>query len=88
MAEEDAENLGQGEHELPVRQPQQQVLVHVFAQQEGPLLGAGGTEVEDTATEGPEVLVSTTRIGTLDPREAPAVVTAVQEPPDGLRDAL
>jgi hypothetical protein len=33
-----------------VRQPQQELLVHVLAQQEGPLLG--GMEVKNAATEG------------------------------------
>jgi hypothetical protein len=30
---EDAQDLGQREHELPVRQPQQELLVHVLAAQ-------------------------------------------------------
>ena len=38
VAEEDAEDLGQGEDELPVRQPQQELLVHVLAQKQGALL--------------------------------------------------
>ena len=35
VSEEDAEDLGQREHELLVRQPPPQLLVHVLAQQEG-----------------------------------------------------
>jgi hypothetical protein len=38
VAEEHAEHLGDGEDELAVGQPQQELLVHVLAQQEGPLL--------------------------------------------------
>jgi hypothetical protein len=36
VSEEDAEDLGQGEDELPVGQPQ--LLVHVLAQKQGALL--------------------------------------------------
>ena len=52
VPKKDAKDLGKGENELTVRQSQQQLLVHVLAQQEGPLLGAGGTQVEDAAAEG------------------------------------
>ena len=38
VAEEDAQDLGNGEDELTVGQPQQELLVHVLAQQEGPIL--------------------------------------------------
>jgi hypothetical protein len=72
VSEEDAEDLGQvgavarprGEDELPVRQPQQELLVHVLAQKQGALLRTGGTKsvrwpdqgMEDAAAEGPKVL--------------------------------
>ena len=56
VAEEDAQDLGQGEDELPVRQSEQKPLVHVLAQEQRPLLRARGAEMEDGATEGPEVL--------------------------------
>jgi hypothetical protein len=36
VPKEDAKDLGDGEGELPVRQPQQQPLVHVLAQKQGP----------------------------------------------------
>jgi hypothetical protein len=52
VAEEYAEHLGQGEHELLVRQPQQELLVHVLAKKKRPFLGARGAEMEDPATEG------------------------------------
>ena len=74
VSEEDAEDLGQvgaaarprGEDELPVRQPQQELLVHVLAQKQGALLRTGGTKsvrwpdqgMEDAAAEGPKVLQS------------------------------
>jgi hypothetical protein len=38
MTKECTEHLGNGEDELAVGQPQQELLVHVLAQQEGPLL--------------------------------------------------
>jgi len=58
VAEEDPQDLGQGEDELPVRQPQQELLVHVLAQKQGTLLRTGGTKMEDAAAEGPKVLQS------------------------------
>ena len=61
-----------------VREPQQELLVHVLAEQEGPLLGAGGAEalrrpalgVQDLARKGPEVLGLASGIGALDPGDA------------------
>jgi hypothetical protein len=38
VAKECTEHLGNGEDELAVGQPKQELLVHVLAQQEGPLL--------------------------------------------------
>ena len=38
VTKECTEHLGNGEDELAVWQPQQELLVHVLAQQEGPLL--------------------------------------------------
>jgi hypothetical protein len=38
VTKECTEHLGNGEDELAVGQPQQELLVHVLAQQEGPLL--------------------------------------------------
>jgi hypothetical protein len=40
IAEKDPEGLGQREDELPVRQGEQQVLVEVLGEQQGPLLAA------------------------------------------------
>ena len=88
VSEEDAQDLGQREHELPVRQPQQELLVHVLAQQEGALLGAGGTEVEDAAAEGAEVLQAAVGVGTVDSCDTPAVVTATQKALHRLGDPL
>jgi hypothetical protein len=66
VSEEDTQDLGQREDELPVRQPQQELLVHVLAQKQGALLRTGGTKavpwpaqgMEDAAAEGPKVLQS------------------------------
>ena len=52
VAEEDAQHLGKREdepqggplHRLAVRQPQQELLVDVLAEQQGALLGARGTQ--------------------------------------------
>ena len=88
VAEEDAQHLGKREDELAVRQPQQQLLVHVLAQQQGTLLRTGGTKsvrwpdqgMEHAAAEGPKVFQSAVRVGTLDPGHTSAVVTAGEEP--------
>ena len=55
-----------GEDELPVRQPQQKLLVHILAQKQGTLLRTGGTKVEYAAAEGPKVLQSAVGVRALD----------------------
>ena len=80
MAEEHAKDLGKGEDELPVRQPQQELLVDVLSQKQGALLGARGTEVEDAAAEGAEVIQSAVGVCALDSGDTPAIVAAGEEP--------
>jgi len=46
------QDLGEGEDHLPVREPQQQPLVQVLAEQQGALLRAGRARVEDLTREG------------------------------------
>ena len=57
------QDLGEGEDHLPVREPQQQPLVHVLAEQQGALPRAGRAKVEDLTREGTEVLGSAIGVG-------------------------
>jgi len=52
VAKEDAKSLGEREDKLPVGQGEQQLLVEVLGEQEGPLLAAGGAEVESRQENG------------------------------------
>ena len=52
VTEKAAQHLGEGKDHLPVRQLQQQPLVHVLSEQQGAFLGTGRTEVENLAAEG------------------------------------
>ena len=51
MAEEHAQHLGECKDHLPVGKTQQETLVHVLAEQQGALLRAGRTQMEDLAAE-------------------------------------
>jgi len=51
-----AQHLGEGKDHLPVRQSQQQPLVHALSEQQGAFLGTGRAEVENLAAEGTEVI--------------------------------
>jgi len=42
--------------ELPVRQPQEEVVCQVLPEEEGALLATGGAEEEGLAREGPEIV--------------------------------
>jgi hypothetical protein len=57
VAEEDAQHLGECEDHLPVGEAKQKLLVHVFDEQQGALLGAGRTQMEDLAAEGGSTLM-------------------------------
>jgi hypothetical protein len=46
------QDLGEGEDHLPVREPQQQPLVQVLAEQQGALLRARRAKMEDLTQEG------------------------------------
>jgi hypothetical protein len=104
VAEEDAQHLGKREdeplggllHRLSMRQPQQELLVHVLAQKQGALLRTGRAEavqwpaqgMEHAAAERAKVLQSAIRVCTLDSGDAPAIVTAGQEALNRLADPL
>jgi hypothetical protein len=88
VAEEDAQYLGEREDHLPVGESKQEPLVHILAEQQGALLGAGRTQMEDLAAEGSKAVRFTFRIGALNPRDSLRVVPAVQQASHGLRDAL
>jgi len=64
---------------LPVRKNQQQLLVHVRAEQERALPRTGGAQVEDFATEGSEVFGFTAGIVALDSGDAFCTVARLQE---------
>jgi len=76
------------EDELPVGQGQQEPLVHVLGEQQGPFLRAGGIEVEGLAAEGTEVFRSTAGIGALNAGYTLGVVPAQDELVYYLADAL
>ena len=86
VAEEDSEDLGQGEDRLPVRQAEQ--LVHVLVQEQCALLGEGRAQVNDAAAEAPELLNPTPRVCAPDPGHSSAAVSAGQEAFHGLADAF
>ena len=88
MPEIGSEELGEGEDELPVGQGQQEPLVHVLGEQEGPFLRAGGTEIEPLTGERPEVFILAVWIGALDAGDTLRVVAAENELFHHLGDAL
>lgn len=61
-AEVQAEPLGHGEHELPVRKIKKHLVGQVLREQECPLLTARRTQVETLAAERSEIVMATTRI--------------------------
>ena len=61
MTEKAAQHLGEGKDHLPVRQLQQQPLVHVLSEQQGAFLGRA--EVENLAAEGTEVFSPAVGVG-------------------------
>ena len=65
MAEEHSQAFGQTERYEFVWKTQEKIILHVLGEQEGSFLRTGRTEMEAFATEGPEELVSTFRIGAL-----------------------
>ena len=83
-----SQELGEGEDELPVGQGQQEPLVHVLREQEGPFLGTGRAEIERLAGERPEVFILTVRIRALDPGDALRMVAAENELLHHLGDPL
>ncbi len=85
VTEEHPQHLGHGEDELPMRQ---QLLIHVLAEQEGPFLGAGGTEVEYLAGEGSKVFGPASRVGAMDARDPLGVVAALKKPLHSLGEPI
>ena len=88
MPEIGSEELGEGEDELPVGQGQQEPLVHVLGEQEGPLLRAERTEIEPLTGERPEVFILAVGIAALDAGDTLRVVAAENELLHHLGDAL
>jgi hypothetical protein len=60
-----------------MREPEQEVLVYILAEEQGPLLGAGRAEVEYLAGEGSEVLGLAARLRAPDSGHTLRVVPAV-----------
>jgi hypothetical protein len=87
-AKEDPKSFGEGEDKLPVGQSEQQLLVEVLGEQEGPLLAAGGAEVESPAGEWSEVLMVTVRVRTADTGQSLAIVAAGKEAGRDVGDPL
>jgi hypothetical protein len=83
-----SQQLGEGEEELPVGQCQQEPLVHVLRELEGPFLRAGRAEIERLTGERPEVFILAVRIRALDARDALGVVAAENELLHHLGDPL
>ena len=88
MAKIRSQELWEGEDELPVRQCQQEPLVHVLREQEGPFLGTGRAEIERLAGERPEVFMLAVGIGALDACDALIVVAAENDLLHHFRHAL
>ncbi len=88
MARIRSQELWEGEDELPVSQCQQEPLVHVLREQEGPFLGTGRAEIERLAGERAEVLVLAVGIGALDACDSLIVVAAENELLHHLDDTL
>jgi hypothetical protein len=88
VTEVPAQDLGEGEDHLPVRQPPPQPLVHVLSAQQGVLLRAGRAEVEDLTREGSEVLGSAIGVGAVDAGDAFGIVPALNKAFDGPGDSL
>jgi hypothetical protein len=79
MAEESAQDLGEGEDHLKVGQAQQKALVHVLAEQKGAFLETGWAELEDLAAEESGVFGAAIGVGAVDARHALAAVAAVEK---------
>ena len=88
MPEIGSQELGEGEDELPRGQCQQEPLVHVLREQEGPFLRAGRAEVKRPAGKRPEVFRRAVRIRALDASDTLGLVSAENEPLHHLGDAL
>ena len=73
---------------LPMRQGQQEPLIHVLREQEGPFLGTGRAEIERLAGERPEAFMLAVGIGALDACDALSIVAAENELLHHLGDAL
>jgi len=68
------------EDEPPLRQPQEELLVHVLSQKQGALLGAGRAEVEGLAAERKKVFRPAVGVTALDASDTLAIVAAGEEP--------
>jgi hypothetical protein len=80
-AEEDAQALGDGEHELAMGDGFADVTRDVLGHDEGPLLVAAGAQASAAAREGDKDFV--TAAGAADAGEALVQVAAGKEPADG-----
>jgi hypothetical protein len=88
MTEIGSQELWESEDELPVRQGQQEPVLHVLREQEGSFLGAGRAEIEPLTGEWPEVFELAVGIGALDTGDTLGIVAAEDELFYYFRDSL
>jgi len=88
VAEERAQRLGNGEHELSMRQLEKDLVGEMLGKEDRPLPAAGWAEIEPLARERPEVVMAAFGVGTADARDALKVVATGAEPLPNLLDTL
>ena len=88
MAEEYPDGHRHGEHELPVREIQRDLIRQVLGEQQRSLLAATWTEIESLARKRPEVVMTTRRVRAPDAGDAQSVVAARQKPIANVADAI
>ena len=88
VAEERSKSLWHREHELAMRDIQENLIREVLGEQQRPLLAARWAQVETLAAERPEIVVSTRGIGTPDASHSEPVVPAGLEAFADVADAF
>jgi len=88
VAEERAQRLGHGEHELSMRQAEEDLVGEMLGKEDRPLPAAGRAEIEPLAGERTKVIVSTLGVRATDTRDALKIVAAGAKPLAELLDTV